>query len=116
MAVYKRGYQRYNGPRTGQLARLLVLPRFAWQRLLSQRLVVIILVASLFFPLGCAGWVYLANHVQLLARFGPAGSFFQIDSGFFLLFTDVQAIFAIVMSAFAVPRLIAPALTNGALP
>ena len=54
MAVYRRGYQRYQGAVTGHAARLLVLPRFAWQRLLQQRLIVILLVAALFWPVGCA--------------------------------------------------------------
>ena len=42
MAVYKRGYQRYDGPLRGGWTRFMVLPRYAWQRLYQQRLVVLL--------------------------------------------------------------------------
>lgn len=66
MAVFKRGYERYTGPRTGALARFLVVPRFAWPKLLGERFVVVLLIVSLFWPLLCAGFVYLSNHASLL--------------------------------------------------
>jgi ABC-2 type transport system permease protein len=117
MAVYKRGYQRYTGPRTGAWTRLLVLPRFAWQRLLEQRLVVILLVVSLFWPLACAVFIYLSNHAELLLGFGPEVlNFLRIDGRFFVIFMNAQSGFAIILSAFAGPSLIAPDLANGALP
>ena len=117
MAVYKRGYQRYQGPLSARAARLLVLPRFAWTRLMDQRLVVIIFVASMFWPLACAAFVYLANRTDLLQGFGPRLlDFLKIDAPFFLVFMNTQATFAIVLSAFAGPSLIAPDLANGALP
>ena len=117
MAVYKRGYQRYAGPRTGGWTRLFVLPRFAWRRLLEQRLVVILLVASLFWPLACAVFIYLANHAELLPGLGPAAlDFLKIDEQFFVVFMNAQSVFAIILSAFAGPSLIAPDLANGALP
>jgi ABC-2 type transport system permease protein len=117
MAVYRRGYQRYQGALTGRWSRLLVLPRFAWQRLMHQRLIVIILVIAMFWPVGCALWVYLANHAALLQ--GISGNLldsFKIDGHFFVVFMNVQAVFAIILSAFAGPSLIAPDLANGALP
>lgn len=66
MAVYRRGYQRYQGDLTGRWTRFLVLPRYSWEKLLQQRLVVIVLVVALFWPLGCAGFIYVANHKDLL--------------------------------------------------
>lgn len=117
MAVYKRGYQRYSGPRTGAWTRLVVLPRFAWQRLLEQRLVVILLVVSLFWPLACAVFIYLSNNAELLPGLGPeALDFLKIDHQFFVVFMNAQSVFAIILSAFAGPSLIAPDLANGALP
>ncbi|MBI5083056.1 MAG: hypothetical protein HZB13_00435 [Acidobacteria bacterium] len=65
MAVYRRGYQRYQGPLTGRFARLMAMPAFAWERLLQQRLVVIMLCVSMLWPLLCMAFIYLAN---LLAR------------------------------------------------
>lgn len=117
MAVYKRGYQRYQGPLTAPWARLFVLPKFAWQRLMEQRLIVILLVVSLFWPLACGVFVYLANHAELLVGFEPhVLSFLAINEGFFVTFMNTQSVFAILLSAFAGPSLIAPDLANGALP
>jgi ABC-2 type transport system permease protein len=117
MAVYRRGYQRYQGELTGRWDRLLVLPRFAWQRLMQQRLIVIILVIAMFWPVGCALWIYLANHTALLQGFGGnLVDSLKITGYFFVIFMNVQATFAIILSAFAGPSLIAPDLANGALP
>lgn len=117
MAVYKRGYQRYGGPLTGRWARLFVLPRFSWQRLMEQRLVVILLVVSLFWPLACAVFIYLSNHAELLLGLEPEVlDLLRINGDFFFVFMNTQAVFAIILSAFAGPSLIAPDLANGALP
>ena len=48
MAIYRRGYTRYDGELTSHLTRLGVLPKFAWQQLMGQRLVTSILVAAMF--------------------------------------------------------------------
>jgi ABC-2 type transport system permease protein len=117
MAVYRRGYQRYQGPLSARWSRLFVLPRFAWQRLMQQRLVVIIFVMAMFWPLGCAAFIYLAHHAELLQGFGGGASrLLTIDGEFFAVFMNAQSMFAIILSAFAGPSLIAPDLANGALP
>jgi ABC-2 type transport system permease protein len=117
MAVYRRGYLRYQGPLTDRASRLLVLPKFAWQGLMQQRLIVIILVASVFWPLGSIAFVYLANHLDVIPGLRPSElSFLRINAEFFVVFMNVQGAFAIILSAFAGPSLIAPDLANGALP
>jgi len=117
MAVYRRGYQRYQGPLSSRGSRLLVLPKFAWERLMQTRLVVIIFVLAMFWPVACAVFVYLSNHTELLQGFGPqAAQLLKIDGNFFVVFMNTQSMFAIVLSAFAGPSLIAPDLANGALP
>lgn len=116
MAVYKRGYQRYQGPLTGRAERLWVLPRYAWSRLLQQRLVVIVLVLALFWPLACGAFVYLANHSELWQGLdGDLAKFLKIDAQFFVIFMNLQGTFAIILAAFAGPGLIAPDLANNAL-
>lgn len=70
MAVYKRGYQRYQGELTPHWRRLLVLPRTSWERLFRQRLVVVLLAVSMLWPLLCAGYIYLASHMDLLQGAG----------------------------------------------
>jgi len=117
MAVYRRGYQRYQGALTSQWSRWFVLPRFAWQRLMQQRLVTILFVVATFWPLACAAFVYLSHHTELLQGFGPQASrLLTIDGEFFAVFMNAQSMFAIILSAFAGPSLIAPDLANGALP
>lgn len=116
MAVYKRGYERYNGAMTGRLARLMVLPGYSWRDLLKKRFMVSILILSMFWPLGCIGFIYLSNHVDLLIDIGPQfKNFLKIDSRFFLIFMRVQALFSIIIAIFAGPGLIAPDLSNNAL-
>lgn len=119
MAVYKRGYQRYDGPLTGPWTRFMVLPRYAWDRLYQQRLVILLTMLAFVWPLACAGFVYLSNHVELLQGFGADRDFLdfiKVDGRFFATFMYVQAGFAIFLAALAGPGLIAPDLANNGLP
>jgi ABC-2 type transport system permease protein len=119
MAVYKRGYKRYQGPMLGRWARFMVIPRFAWHRLIRARLVVLLLAVSMIWPLLCAVYLYIGNHTDLLQGMGiGAGfmSFIRGDGQFFLVFMRVQAVFAVFLAALAGPGSIAPDLANNALP
>jgi len=117
MAVYRRGYQRYTGGTTSHLARMLVIPRYSWERILGQRFVVILLVVSLFWPMLCAGFVYLSNHSELWQGFDAGFKrFLAINGRFFAIFMNVQSTFALILASVAGPGLIAPDLANNALP
>src|SRR5499427_1499860 len=117
MAVYKRGYRRYAGPVTGPWARFLVLPRYAWRRLYQQRLVLLLTIVAFVWPLLCAGFIYLTNHVELLQGLDRGfKQFIQVNGRFFSVFMYVQAGFAVFLAALAGPGLIAPDLANNALP
>ena len=117
MAVYRRGYQRYQGPITSRWARFLVLPRFAWRRLFQQRLIDLLLVVALIWPLLCAIFIYISNHADLLKGMDKGfQSFIEVKGKFFIVFMQVQATFAILLAALAGPGLIAPDLANNALP
>lgn len=117
MAVYRQGYTRYDGELTDRWARLMVLPKFAWQQLLKQRLITIVLVAAMFWPLACAVFVYIANRAELLADFGgELPEFLIVNATFFVVFMNAQSTFAIILAALAGPSLIAPDLAHGALP
>ena len=116
MAIHKRGYQRYDGSLTSRWARLLVLPRFAWGELMSQRFVAVIFMLALFWPVACLLFVYLSNNSGLLIGFPEQfREFLAIDGRFFVTFMNVQATSAVLLAAFAGPSLIAPDLGNGAL-
>jgi ABC-2 type transport system permease protein len=118
MAVYKRGYQRYDGPRiASRRRRLLVLPRYAWKRLFEQRLMVAALIIAMFWPLLCSGFIYLANHAEMWPGLGSNFvEALKIDGRFFLVFANTQAAFAVILAAIAGPGLVAPDLANNALP
>jgi ABC-2 type transport system permease protein len=117
MAVYRRGYQRYMGPTKSRWVRFMVLPRFAWQQLFQQRLVVLLTVVALIWPLLCAAFIYLSNNIELLKSFNRQfRSFVQVNGDFFMVFMNVQAGFAIFLAALTGPGLIAPDLANNALP
>jgi ABC-2 type transport system permease protein len=118
MAVYKRGYQRYEGPVTGWWTRLLAYPRFAWRRLIGQRLVIIALMVSILPIFIAATFIYLGNHQELWRGLGmgDAAKLLSIDANFFLFFVNTQAVFAIIVAALTGPGLIAPDLANGGLP
>ncbi len=120
MAVFRRGYERYNGPLTGTAARLLVMPRFAWERILSHRFVVVLLMASMFWPLACIAFIYVSNHTDtLLGATGVSSGFskmLEINGKFFNVFMSVQVVFGMILAAVAGPGLIAPDLANNGLP
>ncbi len=117
MAVYKRGYQRYQGPVTGHYTRLMALPRFAWERLFQQRLMIVLTAVSCLWPLLCAVFIYISNHSELWAGLGGGlKKMLAIDASFFLVYMDVQSAFCILLAALAGPGLIAPDLSNNALP
>jgi ABC-2 type transport system permease protein len=117
MAVYKRGYRRYQGPLTGRWARFMVLPRHSWRRLYSQRLVLLLTMLAFVWPLLCAAFVYLTNHAELLQGLDEEfRQFVQVDGRVFSIFMYVQGGFAVFLAALAGPGLIAPDLANNALP
>lgn len=117
MAVYRRGFSRYEGALTGTWARLMVLPRFGWRQLAKRRVVPIVVMAAMFWPLACGLFVYLANRAELLRDFGTeVPEFFTIDALFFVVFMNAQAVFAIILAALAGPGLLAQDLSHGALP
>ena len=117
MAVYKRGYQRYDGPLTSHTTRLLAMPRFAWDRLMQQRLVIILMAFSMIWPLLCGGFIYLANHLSLLQGMGGGdlSKMVEINGKFFLIFMNAQAVFSVLLAALIGPGLIAPDLANNLL-
>jgi ABC-2 type transport system permease protein len=117
LAIYKLGYQRYQGALTGRWARFMVLPRSAWRTLYQQRLVLMLTVLAFVWPLLCGGFIYITNHAVLLQGLEPEfREFIQVNGQFFAVFMYVQAVFAVFLAALAGPGLIAPDLANNALP
>ncbi|MFN0101907.1 MAG: ABC transporter permease [Bryobacteraceae bacterium] len=117
MAVYRRGYQRYDGRLTSHMARMMVMPRFTWERMAGQKFVLVLMVVSMFWPLLCAGFVYLANHSELWQGLGgDFKKYLAINGNFFSIFMKAQSVYALILASVAGPGLIAPDLANNALP
>lgn len=119
MAVYKRTYVAYEGSLTPSWSRFLILPRYSFARLWQSRFLVMFFMACFFYPMGCVGYIYLANNLSILSSFGipaPLGQVLQVQPSLFLYFCWVQAAFTYLLTAFVGPSLVSPDLVNGAMP
>jgi len=117
MAVYKRAYKIYDGPRTVPWSRFSVLTRYSFSRLFQSRLLVLFLAACLFYPVACLAFIYFSHNEQLLALLSLGDARLPaIDGKFFYTFCRVQGVFAYLLTAVVGPSLVSPDLANGALP
>lgn len=117
MAVYKRYYKPYAGGITAEWSRWLVPARYAIARLFESRLVVGFLVACYVFPIIAGCIIYLRYNAGAIALLGlNPDKLVTIDANFFALFLSIQGLFSFLLTAYAAPGLIAPDLTNNALP
>jgi ABC-2 type transport system permease protein len=119
LAVYKRTYSAYEGSLTPAWSRFLILPRYSFARLWQSKFLVMFFMACFFYPLGCVGYIYLANNLSVLSSFGipePLGQALKVQPSLFLYFCWVQAAFTYLLTAFIGPSLISPDLVNGAMP
>jgi ABC-2 type transport system permease protein len=116
VAVYKRSYQRYTGPLTNPLWRFMVLQRYALRGVFRSRLLLIGYIACFFLPVFAICLIYLNQNAGILAQIGQKPGFMKVDGNFFLNALQIQGSLAGLLTAFVGPSLIAPDLTNGALP
>lgn len=116
MAVYKRTYRAYTGPLTNPLWRFLVLQRYALKGIFRSRSLLIGYIACFFAPIFMLCALYLNQNAAILAQINSKPGFLKIDGNFFLIFLQIQGGLAGLLTAFVGPSLIAPDLTNGALP
>jgi ABC-2 type transport system permease protein len=116
MAVYKRVYKTYSGPRTVAWSRFYVLTRYSYARLFQSRLLVLFLAACLFYPVGCLAFIYFSHNEQLLALLSLGNAKLPgIDGKFFYTFCRFQGVLASLVAAVVGPGLVSPDLANGAL-
>src|SRR5581483_687153 len=118
MAVYKRTYAAYEGSLTPRWSRFLILPRYSFARLWQSKFLVMFFMACFFYPLGCVGYIYLANNLSILSSLGggPVGQFLKVEPSLFLYFCWVQAAFTYLLTAFVGPSLVSPDLVHGGMP
>ena len=117
MAVYKRTYKAYEGERTPAWSRFLVLPRAAYGGIMQSKFLVAFRMACFFYPVGAAGFIYLSHNLSFLTALNiPAGQMLQVNANFFRYFCTVQGSFAVLLTAFVGPGLVAPDVANNAMP
>lgn len=117
MAVYKRTYKSYSGPLTPAWSRFMILPRYSYARLFQSKFLIMFLVACFFYPLGCAGVIYVSHNLSFLKTFNiQAGNLIEINGKFFYYFATVQAVMSYILTALVGPTLVSPDLVNNALP
>src|SRR5262245_47818271 len=120
MAVHRRGYHQYDGPRTPERWRLWILARYAFKRVFGLSLLVIFYVLCFVPTLVASSAVYLSHHLDLLAsltgeRF-PDAELLPVNAEFFLFLMTFQASLSVFVTALVGPGLVSPDLTNNALP
>lgn len=118
MAVYRRSYRPYAGRLTASGTRLLTITRYALLEVVDSRLMQAFFVLCLVpFLIEC-GLVYVVHNPAAQALLGGVdlSALLKIDAVFFLRCLRIQGFLAFILAAWIGPSLIAPDLTNGALP
>jgi ABC-2 type transport system permease protein len=115
MAVYKRGYERYEGRLTPEWSRSLTIARQAYRRVFDSRLLSTYLVLCLLGPAVCALIIYVPHNEGALQMI-PGARLLTIKPRFFLEFMHVQGWLGFLLTAFIGPGLVSADLANNALP
>jgi ABC-2 type transport system permease protein len=121
MAVHRRGYRQYTGPRTSETWRFWILARYAFSRVFRVRLLVVFYVISFVPALIASSVVYLSHNLDLLASLFPnervpTEELITVNAEFFLFLMTFQASLSVFVTALVGPDLVSPDLTNNALP
>jgi ABC-2 type transport system permease protein len=116
MAVYKRNYQRYDGPLTATPWRFTILVRYAFKDVFDSRLFTGFFSICFGPTLGALFVIYFSHSAAALTALGlPPLAFFEINNKFFMTILDIQTTLAFFIAAFIGPNLVTPDLTNNAL-
>lgn len=109
MTVRSRRFRPFDGTPTSSLARILVLPRYAWREAFQAKLVVGAFTASFLAPVGALLLVWLKHNALALARTPFAGGLpLAIDAQFFGFLLLAQSYFAFALTLFVGPSLVSP--------
>ncbi|HWZ44568.1 MAG TPA: hypothetical protein VNW97_13920 [Candidatus Saccharimonadales bacterium] len=116
MAVYKRSYKIYDGPRTPAGMRFSVLTRFSLSKLFESRIFTGFVVMCLFPQLLAAFQIYFAHSAAAQYALNlHLDSVLRIDNSWFAAFLGVQAWLGFFIVAAAAPGMVTRDLANQAL-
>jgi ABC-2 type transport system permease protein len=117
MAVYKRSYRAYEGPLTARWSRFLILSRYSLARTFKSRAITVLFILALLYPLVMIALLYLNHNARLLSLLRmDSDHLFDVNGMFFMIFMNVEASIAFLMTVFIGPNMIAPDLAFNALP
>jgi ABC-2 type transport system permease protein len=117
MAVYKRTYKGYEGGLTAEWSRFMILPRYSYARLFQSKFLLMFLAVCAIYPIGAAGFIYIAHNVSFLKALNPQmGNLLEVNEKFFVYFCNFQATMAFLLTAIVGPTLVSPDVTNNAMP
>src|SRR5271168_4738329 len=117
MAVYKRTYKGYAGGLTPGWSRFMILPRYSYARLFQSKFLLMFLAVCAIYPLGAAGFIYIAHNVSFLKALNlQMGNFLEVNEKFFVYYCNFQATMAFLLTAIVGPTLVSPDVTNNAMP
>ena len=89
MAVFERTFKTYDGERTPDKARFLVLPRYAYKEVLKSKILIIAMTAWLLWIAVLGILLYVPHNSSVLKLFQAEASFllslsvFRGDAGWF---------------------------------
>jgi ABC-2 type transport system permease protein len=117
MAIYRRRYRAYEGATTALRWRPAVLTRYAFRELLGSRIFLLFMLVSWAAPVVGLVLIYLHfNAFGLAVLQTSVEQLVPVDAMFFLRFLIIQTSLGTVLAAVVGPGLIAPDLSNNALP
>lgn len=117
MAVYKRTYKGYAGALTPEWSRFMILPRYSYARLFQSKFLVMFLVACAIYPLGVAGFIYIAHNLSFIKALNvQAGNFLEVSEKTFVYYCNFQAAMAYLLTTIVGPTLVSPDVVNNAMP
>jgi ABC-2 type transport system permease protein len=117
MAVYKRTYKGYEGGLTAEWSRFMILPRYSFARLFQSKFLLMFLAVCAIYPIGTAGFIYIAHNVSFLKALNPqVGNFLEVNEKVFVYFCNFQSAMAYLLTAIVGPSLVSPDVTNNAMP
>ncbi len=117
MAVYERTWRRYDGPVTRLSRRPLVITRFALADVFGSRAFTGFYVLSFLPSLVGLALVYLSHNAGLIQSLGLDVELVDaVTMAFFRILFVWQAVPAFVVAVIVAPGLIAPDLSDNALP
>src|SRR5262245_40287402 len=104
MAVYKRGYSQYDGPRTSERWRFWIPARYALGRVFRSRLLVIFYVLCFVPTLLALAGVYISHRMDVIRSLFPGETIpdvelLPVNAGLFLPLMSFQASLSVFVTA-----------------